>query len=118
MGDAPKTPADVPPFPPDVDPPTADDREASRGISDFVRRAVSVGVGAAQRSKDDIMRAAGIEVRSWLDRLNVHDELVKLLSKMSVEVKAEIRFKPRDDKDAKTAVPDPVTDPPSRPEKT
>ena len=31
---------------------------SDRGITDFVRRAVSAGVGAAARSKDDIMRAA------------------------------------------------------------
>jgi hypothetical protein len=100
--------------------PTADEREGGRGISDFVRRAVSVGVGAAQRSRDDIMRAAGTEVRSWLERLNVHDELVKLLSKVSVELKAEIRFKARDEKDPKdpkTAVPETVTDPGSKPER-
>ena len=43
------------------------DREREGGISEFVRRAVSAGVGAASRSKDDIMRAAAGEVRSWLE---------------------------------------------------
>jgi len=95
----PKPPSDLPPGM--VDELPGDEREVGRGLGDFVRRAVSVGVGAAQRSKEDIMRAAGTEVRSWLEHLNVHDELVKLLSKMSVEVKAEVRFRPRDEKPEK-----------------
>jgi hypothetical protein len=68
-----------------------------RSISDFVRRAVSAGVVAASRSKDDIMRAAGTEVRSWLEHLNLHEEITKVLSKMVVEVKTEIRFRPNDE---------------------
>jgi hypothetical protein len=70
---------------------------SERGISDFVRRAVSAGVVAASRSKDDIMRAAGSEVRSWLEHLNLHEEITKVLSKMVVEVKTEIRFRPNDE---------------------
>ena len=71
-----------------------DDRS---GISDFVRRAVSAGVGAASRSKDDIMRVASGEVRSWLERLNLHEELTKALAKMVIEVKTEVRFRPTED---------------------
>jgi hypothetical protein len=108
----PKPASDLPPGMAE-EPPGSDEREAGRGLGDFVRRAVSVGVGAAQRSKEDIMRAAGTEVRSWLEHLNVHDELVKLLSKMSVEIKAEIRFKPKDEKAEKAEKPDKV----ERPEK-
>ena len=67
------------------------------GIGDFVRRAVSAGVGAASRSKDDIMRVAAGEVRNWLERLNLNDELAKALAKMVIEVKTEIRFRPNDD---------------------
>ena len=120
MGQSPKTPGELPTGTvgeAGTGDPIGDEREGGRGISDFVRRAVSVGVGAAQRSRDDIMRAAGTEVRSWLERLNVHDELVKLLSKVSVELKAEIRFKAREDKDPKSAVPEAVTDPGSKPER-
>ncbi len=71
-----------------------DDRS---GISDFVRRAVSAGVGAASRSKDDIMRAAAGEIRNWLEHLNMNDEVVKALAKMVIEVKTEIRFRPTED---------------------
>ncbi|HVV17083.1 MAG TPA: hypothetical protein VHH90_07750 [Polyangia bacterium] len=80
--------------------PAADDpsgRSDDRRISDFVRRAVSAGVGAARSSKDDIMRAAAGEVRNWLEHLNLNDEVAKALSKMVIEVKTEIRFRPAED---------------------
>lgn len=73
------------------------DRDREGGISDFVRRAVSAGVGAASRSKDDIMRAAAGEIRSWLEHLNLNEEVAKALSKMVIEVKTEIRFRPTED---------------------
>jgi hypothetical protein len=75
----------------------ATDKGADRGLTDFVRRAVSAGVGAASRSKDDIMRAAASEMRTWLDRLDVNNEILKVLSKMVIEVKTEIRFRPTED---------------------
>ncbi len=70
---------------------------SDRGLTDFVRRAVSAGVGAASRSKDDIMRAAATEMRNWLERLDVNNEVLKALSKMVIEVKTEIRFRPTED---------------------
>jgi len=73
------------------------DREREGGISEFVRRAVSAGVGAASRSKDDIMRAAAGEIRSWLEHLNLNEEVAKALAKMVIEVKTEIRFRPTED---------------------
>jgi len=73
------------------------DREREGGISDFVRRAVSAGVGAASRSKDDIMRAAAGEMRNWLEHLNLNEEVAKALAKMVIEVKTEIRFRPTED---------------------
>jgi hypothetical protein len=78
--------------------PHAEERErAERGLTDFVRRAVSAGMGAATRSKDDIMRAAAGEMRSWLEHLNLNEELAKALSKLVIEVKTEVRFRPTDD---------------------
>jgi hypothetical protein len=73
------------------------ERDREGGIGDFVRRAVSAGVGAASRSKDDIMRVAAGEVRNWLERLNLNEEVAKALAKMVIEVKTEIRFRPTDD---------------------
>jgi len=71
--------------------------EDPRGITDFVRRAVSAGVGAARSSKDEVMRAAATEVRHWLEHLNLNEELAKALAKMVIEVKTEIRFRPTED---------------------
>ena len=71
--------------------------EDRSGITDFVRRAVSAGVGAASRSKDDIVRVAAGEVRNWLEHLNLHEELAKALAKLVIEVKTEIRFRPNDE---------------------
>ncbi len=68
-----------------------------RGLSDLVKRAMSAGIEKASRSKDDLVRVATNEMRSWLDRLDLQNELTKALSKMVVEVKAEIRFRPRAD---------------------
>jgi hypothetical protein len=82
--------------------PPAEDRSGERqeregGLGDFVRRAVSVGVGVASRSKDDLMRVAASEMRAWLEHLDFNNELLKTLSKMVIEVKTEIRFRPSDD---------------------
>jgi hypothetical protein len=81
------------------EPPAAADlpnERADRGISDFVRRALSVGVGAAARSKDDIMRVAAAEMRTWLEHLNLNEEIARTLSTMVIEIKTEIRFRPSD----------------------
>ena len=72
-------------------------REREGGVSDFVRRAVAAGVEAAGRSKDDFVRIATTEIRGWLDRLELDTELRKTLSKLVLEVKAEIRFRPAED---------------------
>jgi hypothetical protein len=68
-----------------------------RGLSDLVKRAMSAGLEKASRSKDDLVRVATNEMRAWLDRLDLQSELAKALTKMVVEVKAEIRFRPRED---------------------
>jgi hypothetical protein len=70
---------------------------SERGLSDRVRRAMAAGLEVASRSKDDLVRAATSEIGTWLDRLDVQSELAQVLSKMVVEVKAEIRFRPKED---------------------
>ena len=70
---------------------------ADRGLSDRVRRAMAAGFEVASRSKDDLVRAATSEIGSWLDRIDIQSELAQVLAKMVVEVKAEIRFVPRED---------------------
>ena len=80
------------------DEPTRERGERSeRGLSDLVKRAMSAGLEVASRSKDDFVRVATSEMRTWLDRLDLQSELAKTLTKMVVEVKAEIRFRPRED---------------------
>jgi hypothetical protein len=68
-----------------------------RGLSDLVKRAMSAGLEVASRSKDDFVRVATTEMRAWLDRLDLQSELARAMAKMVVEVKAEIRFRPRTD---------------------
>ena len=91
--DAPPASSAEPPGP-EERPPT---ERIDRGIADFVRRAVSAGVGAAARSKDDIMRTAATEMRTWLEHMNFSEEIAKALSGMVIEVKTEIRFRPSED---------------------
>ena len=62
-----------------------------------MRRAVSAGVGAASRSKDDIVRVAAGELKNWLDQLKLNEELAKALTKLVIEVKTEVRFRPTED---------------------
>jgi hypothetical protein len=85
-----------PPGPEDPGAPGEDEprERIDRGLSDFVRRAVSAGLEAASRGKSDIVRVATTEVRSWLDKLDLDTEIVKALSRVVLEVKAEIRFRP------------------------
>ncbi len=73
------------------------DPHAQRGLSDRVKRAMAAGLEAASRSKDDLLRAAGTEIAAWLERVDLQSELTKALTKMVVEVKAEIRFRQRED---------------------
>ncbi|HEY4395951.1 MAG TPA: hypothetical protein VGP64_17930 [Polyangia bacterium] len=79
------------------DDPTGRSAEDRSGITDFVRRAVSAGVGAASRSKDDLVRVAAGEMRGWLEHLNLHEELAKALAKLVIEVKMEVRFRPNEE---------------------
>ncbi len=98
MSDEPD-PAASPPAPPSEGVDSGGDEagpERAR-IPDFVRRAMSAGFEAASKSKDDLLRVASSEIRSWLDRLDLDTELKKALSKMVVEIKTEIRFRPTED---------------------
>jgi len=108
--DAPPAGSNEPPRPElgDEDKTFPGEPERDRTISDFVRRAVSVGVGAAAgavsagvgaaaSAKDDIVRVAAGEMRHWLEHLNLNEELAKALAKLVIEVKTEIRFRPNEE---------------------
>ncbi|MGI5863456.1 MAG: hypothetical protein ACOX6T_15575, partial [Myxococcales bacterium] len=51
-------------------------------------------VGQAERSKDELFRVIGEELRGLFQSAALRRELVKLLSNMTIEVKAEIRVRP------------------------
>lgn len=96
--DMPKDDSDELP-PPETE--AGDDYDPNRGdrggLSDFVRRALSAGFGAASGSKDALVRVLAGEVRNWLDHLDLDSEIVRALGKMTIEVKAEFRFRPDED---------------------
>ena len=110
-------------FPP---PPDLEDREGMRPrAADLFRRVLVSGVGAlfmteegirslvkemklpkevigavvaqADRTKTDIARVVGTEVRSFLESTRMREELVRMLTQMRLEVRAEVGFKARDD---------------------
>jgi len=94
-------------------------------IPDLVKRTVSAGLGAvltteegirklatdfslpkdvaayllstAQSTKDEVMKIFAREVREFLQGLNLNQELAKLLTSLSFEIKTEIRFIPNDE---------------------
>ena len=95
------------------------------GISDTIKRAISSGVKTFIKSEENLRNIAGdiwnsdkVEavgntinnVRSelvtifgrefvkYLDRLNLTDEAVKILTAISLELKTEIRFIPNDER--------------------
>ncbi|MBM7116321.1 hypothetical protein [Archangium primigenium] len=57
-------------------------------------------LGQAEKTKDEVGRVVSEELRRFLQSEKLRDEVLKLLSGMTVEVKAQIRLVPaeRDDK--------------------
>lgn len=51
-------------------------------------------VGQAERSKDEFFRVIGDELRRFFENPALRRELTKVLSDMTIEVKAEIRLRP------------------------
>lgn len=51
----------------------------------------------AEKTKDDIGRVVSDEIRRFLQSEKLREEFLKLMTGMTVEVKAEIRLKPSDD---------------------
>ncbi len=94
-------------------------------IPDIVRRTILGGIGAvfaseegirklasevslpkdvvnfllhqATNSKDEVLRVIAKEVRGFLESANLSQELSKLLTTLSLEVKTEVRFIPNDE---------------------
>ena len=53
-------------------------------------------VGQAEKTKDEVGRVMSDEIRRFLQSDKLREEFLKLLASMSIEVKAEIRLKPRE----------------------
>lgn len=107
--------------PDDFDEPVAGSVEG-RGLSDMLRKAMVAGLGAvfmteegirtyvkdlklpkelmgfvvgqAERSKDELFRVVGQELRHFFESAALRRELTRLLSEVTIELKAEIRLKP------------------------
>jgi uncharacterized Fe-S cluster-containing radical SAM superfamily protein len=54
-------------------------------------------IHSAQSTKDELFRIVARELREFLQSLNLHQELAKLLTTLSFEIKTEIRFIPNDE---------------------
>ena len=54
-------------------------------------------VNSAQSTKDELYRIVARELRGFLEGLNLSQELAKLLTTLSFEVKMEARFIPNDE---------------------
>lgn len=55
-------------------------------------------VNTASSSKDELLRIIAREVREFLQTVNLSEEIAKMLTTLSFEVKTEIRFIPNDEK--------------------
>jgi len=100
-------------------------KERERGfVTEFVRKVAVTGLGAlfmteeglralagqlklpkellgvilsqAEKTKSEIGRVVSEEIRRFLQSDRMREELLKLVSQMTIEVKAEIRLKPAD----------------------
>lgn len=125
-------PGDRDELPPDpLDDAHHPDREGRPGfVPEFVRKAAVAGLGAifmteegirglagqlklpkemlghivnqAEKTKDEIGRVVSEEVRRFLQSEKLREEFIKLLSGMTLEVKAQIRLLPPDEKPLET----------------
>jgi hypothetical protein len=55
-------------------------------------------IQGAQSTKDELFRIVAGELRAFLESLNLNEELLRLLTSLSFEIKTEIRFVPNDQK--------------------
>jgi hypothetical protein len=108
-------------------PPPADEAgsRGSSSITEGVKKALLAGVGAlfmteegarrlarewklpkevasfigqqAQSAKDEVLRALGDEIRRFLQSESIRREFLKALTENSIEIRAEIRFRPSSD---------------------
>ena len=97
-----------PPPPPDAIPENPDlenIRARIQGaVADVFKRTVSAGLAQAQGTKDELFRMLADELRAWLEKVNLPQEVAKLLSQVTLEIKTEVRFHPAEDGTAKPEI--------------
>lgn len=109
------------------------DERKGRGVTDLFRKVVVSGVGAlfmteegirtavkelklpkealssalaqADKTKAEVLRIVGTEVRSFLQSANLQEQLVEVMTKLQWDVRAEVAFKKGED-----GLPSPVID--------
>ncbi|MFL5352741.1 hypothetical protein [Archangium sp.] len=62
-------------------------------------------LGQAEKTKDEVGRVVSEELRRFLQSEKLRDELLKLVSGMTIEVKAQIRLVPPEREDAEQGEP-------------
>jgi hypothetical protein len=58
------------------------------------KEALAFVLSQAEKTKDDLGRVLSEELRRFLDSEKLRDELLKMVSGMTIEIKAEVRLKP------------------------
>ena len=54
-------------------------------------------INSAQSTKDELFRIVAKEMREFLENMNLGNEIAKILTTLSFEIKTEIRFIPNDE---------------------
>jgi hypothetical protein len=54
-------------------------------------------MSSAQTTKDEALRIMAREMREFLEKMNISQEIAKILTMLSFEIKTEIRFIPNDE---------------------
>jgi hypothetical protein len=72
-------------------------RKLTRDMS-LPKDVASYLANTAQSTKDEVLRILAREVREFLQTVNLSDEIAKMLTQLSFEVKTEIRFIPNDER--------------------
>ena len=54
-------------------------------------------INSAQTTKDELFRIVAKEMREFLENMNLGNEIAKILTTLSFEIKTEIRFIPNDE---------------------
>jgi hypothetical protein len=75
--------------------------EGIRGLAGQMKlpkEALQFVVGQAQKTRDDLGRVVSEEIRRFLQSETLRQEFLKLISGMTMEIRAEVRLKPDPDR--------------------